>query len=69
MENDKGIGASKRNDNDNISLINKLRKGALDAATSMRLIAQYTTAFITSQVMINSFSPFISFILAPLMLD
>lgn len=50
MENDKGVGASTGNDNDNISLINKLKKGALDAATTIRLIAQYTTIFITSQV-------------------
>lgn len=50
MENDKGIGASTGNDNDNISVGNKLKKGAQDAATSMWVISQYTTAFLTSQV-------------------
>ena len=51
MENDNGFSASTgSNNNQSIYVGSKLKKGALDAATSVWETLQYAKAFIFSQV-------------------
>ena len=56
MENDKGLGPTSDNNNHSIFVGSKVKKGVLDAGTSVWEGFQYVKAFIVSQVkaLINS---------------
>jgi len=50
MENDKGLGPNSGNNDHSISVGSKVKKGVLDAGTSVWESLQYVKAFIVSQV-------------------